>query len=279
MTRSTYETFRYEDPKFLITFHPERMVINRPIGFFMHWHEHLEILLFTNGEGTIEIEHNVFHFTQGDVAVINSNSTHSMSEKHPDSAYHCLIIDKQFAETLGISFDKLFFREHLKDCRIRNIFISIAMEMEQKEAFYKARVQGYAAELLVLLAREHSTIRQIVKGSSEKQKQIKKAIAYLSAHYEEPLDIETIAEQVGLSKYYFCRTFKEVTGQRAFDYINMMRCAHARKLLGMGGYNISESAFASGFNNLSYFTRTYKKFMGVPPSQDLYKTDIETEEH
>ncbi|ELP5185316.1 helix-turn-helix transcriptional regulator, partial [Clostridium perfringens] len=70
------------------------------------------------------------------------------------------------------------------------------------------------------------------------------------------------------SKYYTCRTFKEVTGKTILDYINHIRCINARNLILYNGYTISESAYKSGFNNLSYFSKTYKKYMGLLPSEE-----------
>ncbi|MEG1687095.1 MAG: AraC family transcriptional regulator [Angelakisella sp.] len=271
MPNSFYETIRYADPTFLITFHFDRITLGRPIGFSLHWHEHVEILLFTTGGATLQLDGVPIACAAGDVAVINSNVSHQMLEKPVESAYHCLIINKQFCDFFGIPLDSLHVQEHISDERVRGLILSIAKEMAEQHDLYKVRVQAYALELMVLLAREYSCPVALSKasGNVQKQKLIKKSIGYITAHYEELLTVEAISEHVGLSKYYFCRSFKEITGQRVFDYINLMRCTQARRLLGTGQYNISESAYASGFNNLSYFTRTYRRFMGVPPSCDL----------
>ncbi|EOU2011906.1 helix-turn-helix domain-containing protein, partial [Clostridium perfringens] len=56
--------------------------------------------------------------------------------------------------------------------------------------------------------------------------------------------------------------------QTILDYINHIRCINARNLILYNGYTISESAYKSGFNNLSYFSKTYKKYMGLLPSEE-----------
>ena len=61
---------------------------------------------------------------------------------------------------------------------------------------------------------------------------------------------------------YKRQVFKEVTRRTPVDYINFIRCNYARNLLLSGRYNVSESAEMSGFKNLSYFSKTYKKYMG-----------------
>ena len=52
------------------------------------------------------------------------------------------------------------------------------------------------------------------------------------------------------------------------DYVNFARCSQARRLLITGRYNVTEAAQRSGFENLSYFTRTYKRYMGALPSRE-----------
>ena len=55
------------------------------------------------------------------------------------------------------------------------------------------------------------------------------------------------------------------------EYVNILRCKEAKRLISEG-QSVSEAAIASGFNNLSYFTRTYKKYVGELPSSNK-KTD------
>lgn len=271
MSQVFYETFQYPDANFRITFHPDSETLGRPAGFVMHWHEHIEILLFTVGGAALLLDDTSLSLAENDIAVINANVSHQMPEKDPATAYHCLIIDKQFCDFMGVSVDTLHFCTSIRDRRLRELILSVAAEMSERKTLYKVRVQSLVLELLVLLAREHSGPAQLAcaAGSTQKQTLIKKAIGYIAAHYQEPMTIEEISEQVGLSKYYFCRSFKEVAGQRVFDYINLVRCTQAHRLLGSGRYTITQCAYAVGFHNLSYFTRTYRRFMGRTPSSDL----------
>ena len=71
-----------------------------------------------------------------------------------------------------------------------------------------------------------------------------------------------------MSKYYFCRAFKQATGQTVTQYINWVRCSHARRLLASGECNVGEAAERCGFHNLSYFTRVYRRQYGRVPSKE-----------
>ena len=83
---------------------------------------------------------------------------------------------------------------------------------------------------------------------------------------------EEICKKFNASKYYLSHIFKEITGQTIISHLNFVRCKHAKSLLKSGNYNVSESAYKSGFNNLSYFSKTYKSIMGNLPIKDLKST-------
>ncbi|MFM6936998.1 MAG: helix-turn-helix domain-containing protein, partial [Aquirufa sp.] len=64
----------------------------------------------------------------------------------------------------------------------------------------------------------------------------------------------------------FCRYFKQTTKVTYTDFVNQFRIRHAQKLL-LQHQNVTEACFDSGFENLSYFTRTFTKITGQRPSE------------
>jgi AraC-like DNA-binding protein len=58
------------------------------------------------------------------------------------------------------------------------------------------------------------------------------------------------------------------TGKTLVEYINIVRCEHARELLSSGSFNVGESAEQCGFQDISYFSRIYKKYIGILPSEE-----------
>ncbi len=70
-----------------------------------------------------------------------------------------------------------------------------------------------------------------------------------------------------MSRESFCRFFKRATGQPLFSFVNRVRISHACSLLIDSTMNISETCYASGFNNLSNFNLKFKAIKGISPSQ------------
>ena len=269
MRESLYEFHNHKDPKFPIIFHSDTVQLhgNRAV---MHWHESMEILYFFHGRAIVTSDLEQMEMQEGDLAVINSSNLHEITAITASSHYFCLIPDKIFCEELGFYIDEQLLQSKIYDPALRSYFISIAKEYERKAPYYKAAVKVKVGELLVYLYRHYVVSEELLAKSAENYRKlmmVKEATAYIRGHFADTLAIEEICERVGFSKFYFCRAFKEVTGRTAVDYINYLRCSNARKLL-TSGYNVSESAEQSGFGNLSYFSKVYKKYMGQLPSRE-----------
>jgi len=101
-----------------------------------------------------------------------------------------------------------------------------------------------------------------------KFKKLKMALYELSEHYYENRKIDYYATLCDMSEVNFRRLFREYTGQSPIDYRNDIRLENARIKLTSGLYNVSEVAIATGFSNLSFFTRLYKKKFGYVPHQE-----------
>ena len=97
---------------------------------------------------------------------------------------------------------------------------------------------------------------------------IRDTVKYVHTHYEQRLSLDGIARKMGVSRYYLCREFRRYTGQTLFQYINTVRCKSAREMIATGS-TVSEAAMSSGFDNMSYFTRTYRRCFGILPRDEL----------
>ncbi|MCD6262263.1 MAG: helix-turn-helix domain-containing protein [Deltaproteobacteria bacterium] len=95
---------------------------------------------------------------------------------------------------------------------------------------------------------------------------IRKAILYIEKNYMEPLTLDEVARESGMSKYHFSRFFKAKTGCSFSEYLNQKRVEAAKSLMQYHDMNITEVCFAVGFNDLSYFSRVFRKQEGVCPS-------------
>lgn len=81
------------------------------------------------------------------------------------------------------------------------------------------------------------------------------------------LSVDMIAGMLHLGRTVFYKKVKGVTGYTPNDYIRVIRLRKAAELLHEGEMNVSEIAYAVGFENPYYFSKRFKEQFGVPPSQ------------
>ena len=79
------------------------------------------------------------------------------------------------------------------------------------------------------------------------------------------LNVEMIAEEVGISRVHLHRKMKELTGQTPHDFIRNIRLKRAANLLVNQGMNVTEVMYACGFSNTASFSTLFKKFYGLSP--------------
>ncbi len=96
---------------------------------------------------------------------------------------------------------------------------------------------------------------------------ITKARQYIAANLQDPLALDTVANHVGVSSYYFCKIFKQSTGMTLTEYVNRLRVEKAKHRLLNPDHRITEIAYDVGFQSISQFNRCFTKYSGTSPSR------------
>lgn len=264
MPYSKYELHDGYDAGFPLRFHLDKKEPTKP--FASHWHEHIEILYIHSGVCEVNAGDVVDTLYPGDVILFSPDCPHDIRGADIDCDYYCITVDRRFCVEFGIPANRGQFSQRQTGGEANRCFARIVELMTDKPFCYREEVKALCLQMLSVLYRAHDSGEPHSTGSGNSM--IASAIEYLNTHFSEPITVDEISTHVGFSKYYFCRRFKEVTGRTVVDYINFLRCVNAKRLIASGQYNVSESAVMSGFNNLSYFSRTYIKHMGNPPSEE-----------
>lgn len=93
------------------------------------------------------------------------------------------------------------------------------------------------------------------------------AVTHIETNFGVKIDLKTAAERCHLSPSRFCRVFKKEHGMTFSDYLMRHRVSTARELLASSPSPIKEVAFAVGFDDLSYFSRVFRRYAGASPSE------------
>lgn len=235
-----------------------------------NWHENTEILYCTAGEGYITYNDRWIPIREGQMVVVNSEMFHSV---YADGymGYHCLILDRHFCRDSGIPTTQMYFREQIEDPEICRKFLDILDALQEyhevRKNYLAAAVRARTLDFLCALCRDYLEEENRTPGHQSSQL-ICATMTYIRKHLPEAMTLDGIAENMGVNKFYLSREFKRVSGRTIFDVIVQLRCAAARELIEQGS-SVSQAARACGFENLSYFTRTFKKYYQELPSRYL----------
>lgn len=243
-----------------------------------HWHVEYEIIRILQGNFTVSLDEKEFTAAQGDIIFINSSILHS-GVPH-DCVYECLVFDmnaflkhnpacQPYVQKI-IDHRAMIYHHFQKDqtdiCRIAyGIFDAFRNKPEGYElmvygGFYLLFGQCFSAHLYYdespQSLRDHKKIHQL-----------KNVLEYIDANYHNSITLEQLSGSAGMSPKYFCRFFQEMTHRTPMDYVNYHRIEHAAFLLSTTHESVTDIAYSCGFNDLSYFIKTFKRYKNVTPGQ------------
>lgn len=90
---------------------------------------------------------------------------------------------------------------------------------------------------------------------------------YLELHYADDISLEDMAEHVNISPQYFSKLIKKTTGFNFIDWLSMLRVKKAKELLNNSNLTVKEVCFLVGYKDPNYFSRIFKKRIGITPSE------------
>lgn len=254
-----------------------------------HWHIEYEIIRILKGELLMTIGDDEFTAQSGDIIFIKGGLLHGGLPK--DCQYECIVFNLDSLMTSSPAGERLLKKISSNTIEIHNHFVNSPSELSSitTRMFEQMKTRAEGHELTVIGAfyeffgyiLEHEWYKEAQSISAKDGRRIehlKKVIATIEEHYSECITLEDLARSAGMNSKYFCRYFKEMTHRTPIDYVNYYRIEQACFKLATSNSSISEIGMNCGFNDESYFIKTFKKYKGVTPkkylSAPLDKTSI-----
>ncbi|MEK3724713.1 response regulator transcription factor [Paenibacillus sp. FSL H8-0034] len=176
------------------------------------------------------------------------------TDKNIDDVYH------RFYDLLFVMKMRLWNRdEHTAFQMLDSIRLNV-----DKKFRSLTELQQFIIDILL----ELNALRRFEK--SEHNPLIYQAKQYIKQHYNTNISLEQICEAVSVSRSYFSTFFKKETGMNVWDYLTEYRIEQAKRMLVETTMKNYEIALEIGYENPSYFTKMFKKQVGISPNE--YKT-------
>lgn len=264
------ENYRYEDYSQIKEHAP--CVVNYDIvrtkfklSDTANWHNNVEIQLCCEGAGFVILDGIRTEIGVGDIVAVNCNTIH-FTGTDEYIKYHCIIIDNDFCQNSGINCADIQFENIFKDRKImESITETVEAYKNPDDICYKAKLQYLILEILIEIRMRHTKCVSISNQNKKHFKEVKDAILYIQNNYDKKITLDELSKVTYIDKYTLSKKYKEFTGITIVDYINNYRCKIALSMI-QNGEQIGDAARLCGFNNISFFTKTFKKHTGNLPS-------------
>ena len=239
-----------------------------------NWHENLEVLYITEGDGIISDNSRVISVSRGDIAVINSNHLHVLAAGDRAMHFRYLIIDRSFCLSNGFDSSGLTYQSKINDPEILALMerLHTAYGQSSETDYQTLSIRTAVLQLMLLLCQKYSTPASHTLHTDRVATYVKQAIDYIRAAYAQNFSLEDVASFVGISSCYLSREFHRYTGYSFVAYVNRLRCKKAQQMLADGQLDIHEVGKRCGFENRSYFSKSFRQYIGMSPIE--YRTRI-----
>lgn len=233
-----------------------------------HSHSFVEIFYVVSGKGALVGENKPYPIKTGDLIIVNPNFIHTeISDKNSPLEYVYLgVKNLSFSDSNNALKDKNLFIFELVEIKdeVKKLSDSIEEEYTNKNVFWGIKINAICNELACLFFR--STNLSILPYNTVVAPSIAhKVQLYISSHFYDNITLDKLSSLFAVSKFHLSRTFKKTFNKTIIECINETRCKDAKNLLETSDMSITEIATLTGFNNVTHFTETYKKFINETP--------------
>ena len=271
--KAQLETINYKNSQSSFHFFKRE---ERYYNSFRHFHPELELTYIEQGTGIRYIGDNITSYQADDLVLIGRNLPHDYVSLSKNPNEQSIAYVFQFPASIvknipeGQSLD-LLFSDAKYGIHFRQPSAALVEKIKMVSTAPLLKNFIYFLEVLDALSQheERDSISTIsfsksTKGSAQEDK-ISLVTEHISTHFHQSITIEHMAKLSNMTPTSFCRWFKQLSGQSFITYLNATRIERACQLLIQSKAPISYISLQTGFETVSHFNRTFKKFKNITP--------------
>lgn len=255
-----------------------------------HTHDYMQVWYVMEGYCEHRVGNILNHFVKGNIFVLPPFIVHNLD---PVSGVDVRIIGCEFLsdfinenikwdENTDTLFDfayiepflvskesvkpRLFLQGDLQ-LKVEQLLLDMFDEYKHERKYYEINIKANLLKLLAILAREYENSRdeEHTRLFNRYRRAVNSALGYIDKNYMNKLYIEDICRIAMMSHTHFSYIFKQITGKTFVEYVNRLRVRKAAGMIMNTQYSMTEICHRTGFNDSTYFSRVFKKEMGLSP--------------
>ena len=244
----------------------------------IHWHDEFEIIYVKSGFLTVSISGENYIGKPGDAFVVSPGNLHFMGSQTGNVDYFTFLFPLKY---ISFRTDDILDDKLLEPLNSGHLIISPEIEdtvkeqCEQLVEIYGAKKEESQSKITDQIKTKIILLQFILelwkKGfivendTSGKNTVEKEMVSYIQQNFTGKILLKEFGEQFHLSEKYISRYFKEHFHITISQYVTYLRLEHAKQLLQDTDIPVTEVAMQSGYQNVSYFIRSFKKTYGMSP--------------
>ncbi|WP_194541322.1 AraC family transcriptional regulator [Paenibacillus sp. JZ16] len=260
-------------------------------SLWTHCHDYFQIWYVAKGGFQHTVNQQAYEISKGDIFVIPPFTLHSVSISPEEDIeiYGCefmpAFVNERFQEMptdhafFDVAFLEYFLRKEMNaqakitldtvtDVTVQNALKDMLIEYERRTPFFQIALKAKLLILLSILVRQVNgeLLREGFEKSEKYRGIMTRVVDHIHNHYQEDMNINDLCTLSNLSRSTFCILFKEWTGKTFNRYLTDLRILQAMMMLKQPELTVTDVCYSTGFNELSYFCRIFKKYTGISPT-------------
>ena len=252
--------------------------VKRSFQIPVHWHDEFEIIYVKSGFLTVSISGENYIGKPGDAFVVSPGNLHFMGSQTGNVDYFTFLFPLKY---ISFRTDDILDDKLLEPLNSGHLMISPEIEdtvkeqceqlveiygVKKEESQSKITAQIKTKIILLQFILELWTKGFIVENDTGGKNTVEKEmVSYIQQNFTGKILLKEFGEQFHLSEKYISRYFKEHFHITISQYVTYLRLEHAKQLLQDTDIPVTEVAMQSGYQNVSYFIRSFKKTYGMSP--------------
>ena len=266
------------------SYHHTLISYDNDIVLYNHWHEELELIFLTAGEATFYVEDRMYHLSANEALFIPSAHLHrAINSHHNKCEFYALVFRPQtIAVPEQTSLYSRFVLPVLSANALPAYHFTSTQDWEGHICFYLSQMTTFYSEdlkenelalkgLLLIIwqlfftnyIEDHQTNISRLRSLER----LNSVLEYIEEHLTQDMTLEELACVASVGKEQFCRIFKRAMETTPFVFINRKRLQKACVLLSSTNKKITDIASLCGFNNISYFNRSFLNYLACTPHE------------
>lgn len=237
-----------------------------------HWHSAPELICILSGEFSVTLGHTTSLAAAGSMLYINPDEIHSLEARVPNSQ----LLTIQFAPNLfdethpapKMDYTLMFHpQDSGKDRQIHRSVLALLENLVHAQPSFTRIALVYQLLGSLVAAGEKQADRQQMTFRKKDQQLVKDGIEFINQHFDDELNLATIADNAGVSYHHFSRTFKKISGYNFKEYLTMVRINKAKFLLKDTNIPITDISYTCGFSGHKQLIFAFNKYCRMTPTE------------